>query len=125
MMAKLQDYDHNIFCVMDLELEKLFYKIFRAICSEDMELEYVPHLLKSRRENANSWEVRVNNSIKKIDSQLENLKLAHKEYMEKMIENAIGNKEEMNFMIGKCDDYLRVAVNQVQEVLRLYSNLKF
>ena len=68
-MAKLQDYNHTNFCVMDQDLERLFYKRFRARCRVDLEHEYVTHLLMSRPEKANSLEVRVNISIKEMDSQ--------------------------------------------------------
>ena len=60
-----------------------------------------------------------------MEAHMEDLKLAHKEYVKKILEDTSGNKEEMNFTVGKCDNYLREVVSQIHKVLSLYSNFKF
>ena len=106
-MAKLQGYNHGINYLMDLELQELFYKRARAKYKVDLEIKCISPLLTANSEDADSLAFRVDNSIKEIESHMEYFNSAHTEYVKKVMENTKGDKEEMNFTIGKCNNYLK------------------
>ena len=95
-LAKLQVSNYNINHVLDPELQKLFYKRAKAKFNVDLELEYIALLLNSGPENADSLVFRIKNSIKEMESHIEDFMLAHREYVERIRENAT---EEISFTI--------------------------
>ena len=56
---------------------------------------------------------------------METFKLAHREYVERILENASGDEEEMYLIIGGCNNYLKEGVGQVHDFLALYFNFKY
>ena len=118
-MDRSRDSKYNIGYVVDPELHRLFYKRARAKYRVDLELEYITPLLNAGPEHADSL------SIKEVESHMKDFKLAHRGYMERIIENTNGAKEEMDLTIGECKDYLKKVIERVQEVIALHSNFRF
>ena len=52
-------------------------------------------------------------------------KLAHREYVKKILEDTSGNEEEMSLVTGKYNEYLREVMERVQDVLVLHSDFKY
>ena len=46
----------------------------------------------------------VNHAIEVMEAHMEDLKLAHREYVKKILEYTSGDKEEMNQTIGGCNE---------------------
>ena len=100
-MAKLQGYDHDISCVVDPELQRLFYKRARAKYKVYLDIEYITPLFATGPENANSLVFRIDDSIEEVEPHLEDLKLAHREYVKKILEDISEDEEEMNEPLGE------------------------
>ena len=109
-MDRSQYSNYDIERVVDLDLQRLFYKRARAKYGVDLHFEYITPLLKAVPENADSLVFRIDSSIKEVESHMENFKLARRGYVEMIIENAIGDEQEMNFNIGGCKDYLKEVI---------------
>ena len=117
-MTKLQDSALNKREV-DLGLRDLYMK--REIAKQELilELEYVTPLFKVSPKEANNMALKVSNSIKEVESHLEDFKLAHREYVKRIIEDTCREEEEMSLAIGKCNEYLKEVAGRVHDVLTL------
>ena len=104
-MAKLQGYDHNIDCIVDPELQDLFNKRAMAKYYVDVDLEYITSLLNVAPEKADNLASRINDSIMEMETNIETIKLAHREYVERILENASKDEEDMCLIIGGCNSF--------------------
>ena len=68
---------------------------------------------------------RIDDSIEEMQSCLEDLKLTHREYIKRILENASMEKEEMNQTLHGCNGYLKEVVGQVWEVIALHFKFKY
>ena len=66
MMDKIQGFSFNINCIVDPELQELFYKRAKAKYNVDMELEYITPLLSVGPEKADSLSSRIDDSIMEV-----------------------------------------------------------
>ena len=124
-MAKQQGHDHDIDCIIDTELWRLFYKSVRAKYKVDLDIEYVTPLLMAGHERTDGLVSRIDDSMEEVESQMEDFKLAHREYIMKILENPGGDEEEISLTIDKCNEYLKEIVEQVHDVLALHFNFKY
>ena len=83
-MAKLQGYDDSIGCVMDPEFQRLFDRRARAKYGVDLEIEYVTPLIVASSKKALGLASRIDDSIEEMQSHLEDLELAHREYIKRI-----------------------------------------
>ena len=99
MMEKIQGFSYHINCIVDPKLQELFYRRAQAKYILDMELEYITPLLSVGPDKTDSLALRIDNYIMELESHMETFKLAHREYVERILENASGDKEEMYLII--------------------------
>ena len=98
---------------MDPELQRLFYKRVRAKYRLDLDLGHITPLLEVGQENAGSLVFRIDGYIKEVDTHVEDFKLTHRGYVERIIESASWSKDEINPSIVECNDYLKEVLEQV------------
>ena len=55
---------------------------------------------------------------------MDDFKLAHREYVMKILEDATRDKEEMSQVIDECNRYFQEVVGQTHGVLALYFEIK-
>ena len=80
----LEGYDDNFNHVMDSELQWLFYRRARAMYGVDLEIEYVTPLIVASSKKALGLASRIDDSIEEMQSHLEDLELAHREYIKRI-----------------------------------------
>ena len=90
-----------------------------------MELKYIKPILSVGPKKADRLSLRIDDSIIELESHMETFKLAHREYVERILENTSGDKEEMYIIIGGCNNYLKEVVGRVHDVLALQINFKY
>ena len=71
-----------------------------------------------------SLAIRINDVVKKAESNLEYFKLAHREHVKRILEYTSGEEEEISLAIGKYKEDLKEMVEHVQDVLLLHLDFK-
>ena len=77
-------YNDNTNHIVDPELQRLFYRRARAKYGVDLEIEYVTPLIVAGYMKALGLVSRIDDSIKEMQSHLEDLELAHREYIKRI-----------------------------------------
>ena len=78
---------------MDPEFQRLFYRRARAMYGVDLEIEYVTPLIVASSKKTLGLASRIDDSIEEMQSHLEDLELAHREYIKRISENASMDKD--------------------------------
>ena len=109
---------------MDPELHRLFSRRARAKYRVNLDKEDITPQILADSAKAEGLTSRINYSIKDIESHLEEFKLAHREYVRKILEDDSRDEEEMNRTIDGYNEYLKNMAEQVHDVLALHFILK-
>ena len=103
-MAKPQGNDCYSNYVVDPELQRLFNKRAKTKDEVDVDIKFISPTLAVGLEDAGDL---VDNAIEVMEAHMEDLKLAHREYVKKILEDISRDEKEMSIATGKCNEYLK------------------